>query len=182
MNCQARRDPPHGRPARPFAALSALASADAIVAGPNNPRMENTVDPQHSSNPAASMQGKRNPRQKGALDILAEVARSFDALAKAAEPAGLADACRAEAARLRAVARPDVACSELALAARAGEMLVAIQVDAEAPGREHWVVTFDELRDVHWGKTRPVLIDHLPAGPDLNRRAAELVGAALAGR
>lgn len=59
-------------------------------------------------------------------------------------------------------------------------MLVAIQVDAQAPGREHLVVAFDKLRDVHWGKTHPVLIDHIPAGPDLNRRAAELVGAALA--
>ena len=142
--------------------------------------MDNTVDQQHSFGPAASTQSKRNPWQSNGLDVLAEVARSFDALAKAAEPAGLADAYRAEAARLRAVARPNVACSELALAARAGEMLVAIQVDATAPGREHRVVTFDELHLAHWNKTRPVLIDHIPAGPDLNRRAAELMGAALA--
>ena len=142
--------------------------------------MDNAVDQQHSFGPAISTQSKRNPRQNDGLDVLAEVASSFDALAKAAEPVGLADAYRAEAARLRAVARPNVACSELALAARAGEMLVAIQVDATAPGREHRVVTFDELRDVHWGKTRPVLIDHIPAGPELDRRAAELVGAALA--
>ena len=114
------------------------------------------------------------------LQILIQVAASFDTLAKAANHVELADTFRAEAARLRAVASPDVACSELALAAGTGEMLVAIQVDAEAPSRENLVVTFDELHNAHWGRTHPVLIDHITAGPDLNRRAADLVGAVLA--